>query len=285
MQQEDYNALIQSRYTDLVRNDPVYTGILESMADLLQEKQLEVSNVNDIMFDIDNSFGIWLDYIGKMVGQPRVLADYFPHPNFGFFGDPDAGSFGTEADPTVGEKWRSLYTHNEGTSYITDDYTYRSLIKARIIRNSCNGSINSILSIINLLSGDTSARIYPQAESGTALLSVNGATNPILQYFIRRLYTDGNLIPLPLGVKLFVQYTYDSHISCDGATDSSGCFEVVGRANLMIDGVWVLSNATEADIQNYLVSNGYTVSPNCNALQLNGSWSLNGQETLDGTIN
>lgn len=205
MEKISYLDLIRSRYTDLVRNDEVYTGILESVANVLEEKQDELININDVLLNIEKSSGNLLDIIGRIVGQPRILINFYSKPYFGFFGATNVRSFGTIEDDEVGGFWRSKYDDTGGSAFIADDVIYRKLIKARIIKNSSNATVNDLLKVVNILTDKEDSRVFAQEESGRALLVLTSPINSLTSYFTGRINTDDNILPIPLGVRLDVQ--------------------------------------------------------------------------------
>jgi len=98
-----FNALLQP-----IQNQINY--ILEELVDLIY------------MFSIDKAKGIGLDYIGIVIGQPRITANY---TNNNFILDSSEQGF----DSGI---------FDAGGDYIKDDL-YRILLKSKVIKNNAKG--------------------------------------------------------------------------------------------------------------------------------------------------
>lgn len=201
MQPINYQARVDSRLTDLFRHDPIYKGIQKSVVDILKEKQDELFTFKRTLFNIDLSTGKNLDLIGKIVGQPRELIGLDDTPYFGFDGADGAQTFGTITNPSIGGNFRSLINNPFSTTVrAVDDTTYRKLLKARILANKYNGTINATLEIINILAGNNTTKIEPTSESGECEIVLTSPVDPLLNYFISQRNRKGSLIPIPLGI-------------------------------------------------------------------------------------
>ena len=197
----DYTEKVDSRLTDLFRKDSVYLAIVHSLADLFHMKQLELAELEDVMLNIDKSTGANLDIIGNIVGQPRKLISIDENPYFGFDGATNAQTFGSASNPAVGGEFRSVLSNpSSQTIRSVDDATYRKLIKARILKNKSNGTINDLLSVINILAGNTLTRVDIES-AGNAIIVLKSPVDPLLNYFINRRNNNDTLIPIPLGVR------------------------------------------------------------------------------------
>jgi hypothetical protein len=192
----DYKALVRSRYTDLVRGYPAYVAYVEALCDLLEEKQVEAKVFLDGLMDIDQSVGVQLDIIGKIVGQDRNLVLFTAEPYFGFEGGREAQAF------DVGT-WRSILSPQGGTNRKLNDDEYRIILKARIAANKSKCTVSDTLEVINILAGNTTTRIVNGEISGNATIVVT-EPNGMLGYFLTQLDKTDSLIPTPLGVKVKV---------------------------------------------------------------------------------
>jgi beta-lactam-binding protein with PASTA domain len=94
-------------------------------------------------FDLDLAVGNQLDIIGLWVGQPRVIQSILLTGFFGFADDVEALPFGELTDPSKGGRWYELNEPSTGTATLGDT-AYRTLLKARIIRNQSNGTTPEI---------------------------------------------------------------------------------------------------------------------------------------------
>lgn len=149
MENIDYVALSKSRYTDQFDYDPTFNAIVQTLIEYKMRVQGLYINFADTILDIDKSTGKNLDLIGSIVGQERVLVDYYANPFFGFDGNP-------KAEPFDKGLWYSLFSDSGGDSRILSDEEYRRVIKARIIRNKTNCTRKDFTDIMYLLLGHSS---------------------------------------------------------------------------------------------------------------------------------
>lgn len=200
----DYQEMATSRYTDLFKGDVVFDAVVKSLIAPLQSYQIFLKDFHDNFLDIDNSFGQQLDIIGGLVGQPRVLLNFLTDPYFGFKGAANAKSFGTAVNSGVGGYWRSILNPISGSAKTLDDETYKRLIKARIIKNRSKGSVNDFLLVMNILTDNTLTRVDVAPISGTALVTLVKPVDPLVGYYLGKVREGDSLLPVPLGVKLFI---------------------------------------------------------------------------------
>lgn len=197
MQIQDYVGLSKSRTTGLFADDAVYEAFIQAAVALCEEKQLELQELETTLLNIDLSIGNQLDLIGKIVGQDRNLVLFTADPFFGFVGGRNAQAF------DVGT-WRSILKEQTGSDRQLDDATYRTVLKARILSNGNNATVNGCLSVINVLAGNTTTKIENGSTSGNATIVVT-TPSPLLLYFLSQLDKPNSLIPVPLGVKMKVE--------------------------------------------------------------------------------
>ena len=197
MQIQDYVGLSKSRTTGLFADDAVYEAFIQAAVALCEEKQLELQELETTLLNIDLSVGNQLDLIGKIVGQDRKLVLFTANPFFGFIGGRNAQAF------DVGT-WRSILKEQEGSDRQLDDASYRTVLKARILSNGNNATVNNCLRVINALAGNTTTKIENSSKSGNTTIIVT-EPNPILLYFLSQLDKQDSLIPVPLGVKIKVE--------------------------------------------------------------------------------
>lgn len=228
----DYSERSRNNYTALFKDDAAFDALCQTLVSLAEEHQVFYGEYFDTYLNIDKSFGQQLDVIGGIVGQPRILANYISAPYFGFqdeFGEslPETQEFDNLAhtNPLAGE-WRSVLSPTDGTVRVLDDDTYKIVLKARIIKNSSNCSLNSFLEVINLLTGNKLSRAEIISPA-TVLLSLVEPVNPLVDYFIARRRLSDNILPIPLGVRLRTAAVMTDEpvtISCDGATNQVNFF-------------------------------------------------------------
>jgi hypothetical protein len=195
----DYTSVAKSRYTALFNSDPVYDAIVSTVTQLLELYQDQYISIFDSLLNIDKSSGVQLDLIGKLIGQDRVLANFVNTPYFGFEDAPLAQSFGTVSNPAVGGEWWSITNPPTGSNRALDDNEYRRILKARILKNNSNGTIDSLLSIINTIDGSVTSSVSVNSTCDVNIVVVNPTL--ILYYFLTRRTTSDSIIPIPVGVR------------------------------------------------------------------------------------
>lgn len=190
---------------------------------LLKVESQELLNVfRDLMQkrDIDSAQGHQLDIIGRIVGQERTLAAADLFPFFGFQGAVAAQSFGTLGRPTIGGYWYSL-GDSIGDDVTLSDDMYRTLIKAKIIKNNARGTNEDYIKFGNFVLG---AQVVFENEGGgnagaTVLIGrrMTLFEKAVMAYVFEGLDYNFTYSPKPLGIGLEV-----------GEFDSSGTLGFVG---------------------------------------------------------
>jgi len=167
-----------------------YLCAMLSEADTLEGVFQDILNGRSI----DTAVGKQLDILGQLVGQPRELLDASEVVYFGFQGNPQANSFGTLSDPTVGGRFRSLGENTTGLRSLTDE-EYRLFIRARTFKNITTATINETIDQIQTIFDVQDVTIVEGAEAEyTVTIGKVLSTNEKL------IITNGNIIPKPAGV-------------------------------------------------------------------------------------
>lgn len=196
MQEQDYKTIAHSRLTDRHRNDDVFLAILDTLIELKEDRQKQYLSLGINLLDIDDSTGKNLDLIGKLIGEERSLVNFIDRSYFGFLGARLAESY------DVGY-WYSLYRNRYGTLRTLTDDEYRRVLKARIIKNSSDSGRNSLLEVVNILTGNESSRISENTNNSSIDLEVLD-TDGLASYYLSQYKNDKNLIPVPLGRRLSI---------------------------------------------------------------------------------
>ena len=191
MQEQDYKAIAHSRLTDRHRNDETFLAILDTLIEIKEERQEQYLSLGNTLLDIDNSTGKNLDLIGNLIGEERSLVNFIDRSYFGFLGARLAESY------DVGY-WYSLYRNRYGTLRTLTDDEYRRVLKARIIKNSSDSGRNSLLEVVNILTGNDSSRVYENTNNSSINLEVFD-TDGLASYYLSQYKNDKNLIPVPMG--------------------------------------------------------------------------------------
>lgn len=196
MQEQDYKAIAHSRLTDRHRNDDVFLATLDTLIEIKEERQQQYLTLGNTLLDIDNSTGKNLDLIGRLIGEERSLVNFIDRSYFGFLGARLAESY------DVGY-WYSLYRNRYGTLRTLTDDEYRRVLKARIIKNSSDSGRNSLLEVVNILTGNESSRISENTNNSSIVLEVFD-TDGLASYYLSQYKNDKNLIPVPMGRRLSI---------------------------------------------------------------------------------
>lgn len=145
---EDYLAIAKSRYTQQFTNKPNFNKLIQiylSEFESLQENILkELTIVN-----IDESFGVQLDNIGAILGQPRKLVGLETYGFFGFERDASALSFGSQVNGEGGYFY-SLKDTSSGVIKLKDNL-YRNLLKVKAISNNTGVTPTDIIEATKIL--------------------------------------------------------------------------------------------------------------------------------------
>jgi hypothetical protein len=191
----------RTKVTDQFKGKPVFDKYLQLMNLGKEEIQTVLKDVMQLR-SIDTAVGVQLDVIGEIVGRPRGLVTSTVFEYFGFQGHPQAGTYGSLTDPTVGRPWYSLNAPL-GLSRAPSDEEYRLILKAKIIKNRTLARPEDVIEAYKFLFGASRITI---TEEGTA--SVRIGIGKILSQVERGLLFDlggaGTLLPKTIGV----EYTY-----------------------------------------------------------------------------
>ena len=116
--------------------------------------------------DVDQAYGVWLDYIGREVGINRV---YFTSPDdiLTFHGNSEQG-FG--AGNFYGYGTGGNNTKNERT-----DFAFRNAIKAKIIQNSTDCSVDELKKALKLLYNADIVSITESYPAGISEINLRGS--------------------------------------------------------------------------------------------------------------
>lgn len=192
---------LATQYSESIKFKEYLSALLFGLKDLEQA-------VNDIALKrtIDEAYGVTLDQIGELVGQPRLVLDTADNPFFGFWDGVTANEylgFGDNTNLSTGGVF-----YGDGDSDLVnkiDDNEYRTYIRARIARNISKGRASDMLYAFKFILGDaTIVNIQDTLPSGNVTIGINRTINDAEQ----TLLTVSNLSPVPAGVGIQQWYTY-----------------------------------------------------------------------------
>ena len=139
----NYNS--QDRLVTQFKEKPAFKALLNSFVDASLDEGL-----NDLLNkrDLDTAQGTQLDGIGDIVGIARPYTLTNQDGAFGFLEDALSGTFGDINNPTTGAFFDTLTP--KPVNRVNDDI-YRFIIKAKILQNTSNFTVDSTLKILNLI--------------------------------------------------------------------------------------------------------------------------------------
>lgn len=116
--------------------------------------------------DYQTANGVWLDYIGKKVGQDRV---YTPVPTGAFtFGGTNPEGFGAGRFKGVASV--------RSTKIARSDASFRNAIKAKIIQNNTDTSLDELITACKLLFNASLVRITESYPANIGLIKLYGSS-------------------------------------------------------------------------------------------------------------
>ena len=174
--------------------------LFESIYDVLMTQQDDFKWFSENILNIDIAEKSHLDLIGGLVGQNRFLVDFNVEKYFGFKYSYNSDTFGDSSDPNVGGYWNSRSNFNKSTARRLNDDEYRRLIKARVICNQSMCTTNDVVEVTNLITDRTDNKVQ-RFEHGLIKITSKDETG-LLAYFIDRLNSVDNIIPIASGVQV-----------------------------------------------------------------------------------
>lgn len=171
---------------------------------------LEANNLEGVFCDllekrwIDTAEGINLDILGSIVGQSREFIDAEIFDYFGFADNPQAQSFGSVVDASLGGRFKFVDEVTTGIRQLSDD-EYRLFIKARISRNRTSSTPENIIAqiryifdspLVLFVDGDTKYEISIGRKLGLNEKSI---------------LLDTNIVPKTAGVQASYVTEFDSN--------------------------------------------------------------------------
>lgn len=196
----NYQSESKSRVTSIFKESPLFLALIDSIVTPYVNQQEDFIKFSDNLLNIDFAERSQLDFIGRIVGQSRVLVSFNTEPYFGFEGSYQSDTFGTISDPSVGGFWNSYDNYNASTSRLLTDEEYRRLIRARIIKNNSKCTTDDLISVINLLANNNTCSISV-VKHGVISVSVDDQIG-FVAYFLDRIGLQDDIIPLPVGVRI-----------------------------------------------------------------------------------
>lgn len=200
-----------SDYTDLLIQQYIRKPKARATIDLwCGELDVVQENLTDLLtqIDIDSAHDYSLDIIGRRVGVSRELPSYISKGYFAYYG----------AD---GKGWGKgvWYRKGEATSdsILLADSDFRFLIKAKILRNFQDGTLDSLLNALTKLVG-TNISVLDNYDMTASVYVPLTTLSPIQAYVLQNM----DILPRPIGVKYNFYDIGTPHFGFDGFKVSQG---------------------------------------------------------------
>jgi len=220
-----YLGLVPSENKEKTKFIALLTTLLNPLIDG-QNIALDVVN----KYDLDQAYGKQLDVVGEWVGQSRTLSDNIEFKFFGFDDTPNALNFGEEGNPSIGERFREESEPFINTTTLQDP-EYLFAIKAKIARNSTDGTIDSLIEALDFLLGAGTSTVQ---DIGGMAIYYDVARE--LTFNEKALIRAG-ILPKPAGVRIIagVAYNPTGYFGFTGMTGALGFGE---ESDLSIGGIF-----------------------------------------------
>ena len=168
-------------------------------------------NIADLLLqiDIDSASGYSLDIIGRRVGVSRQLPSFASKGYFSWLG------------AKGGKGWNKgvWYRYGESTTgtVVLEDFDFRFLIKAKILRNFQNGSLDYVFDSLVRLFGNN-VNITDNYDMTCTILLPLSTLREAQVYMLSEL----DILPRPVGVKYTIQDIGVEAFGFDGFINSKG---------------------------------------------------------------
>ena len=116
--------------------------------------------------DYKNANGVWLDYIGRKVGQDRI---YTPKPQNAF-------TFGGVREEGFGQGKFKGTASVKSTKVARSDSSFRNAIQAKIIQNNTDTSLDELISACKLLFNASVVRVAEEYPAGISDIRMYGSS-------------------------------------------------------------------------------------------------------------
>jgi hypothetical protein len=184
----DYTALITSEHA----NKPKFAALVEAVAGSIGGITAAIQAMPR-EFDLDAGIGAQLDIVGMWVGQSRVVPGVLTLGYFGFSDNVAAAPFGEEHDPSIGGRF-----YEEGEAFtstaVLADPEYRTVLRAKIVRNQYDGTTEEIVSALQYIFG------APAHVTDEGNMSLTITINAPISFIDQSLLTTLDILPRPAGV-------------------------------------------------------------------------------------
>lgn len=196
----NYLADYHLNQPSLFRESDNIHRLLSAVYDVIDTQQRDLLWLAEHLLDLDVAEGWHLDFIGSLVGQPRLLVGFNTDPYFGFEGSYQSSTFGSKRNPKIGGVWNSRSYFNTATARQLTDEEYKRIIRARVVYNSSSCTSNDLLEVLNYITGNTHSTVQ-LIRHGHITIRADDSTG-LLSYFVDRLSSRDNILPIAAGVRV-----------------------------------------------------------------------------------
>lgn len=186
----DYTTLITSEHAD----KPKFVALVQAVAGAFGSITGCIQSMPD-EFDLDAAIGAQLDVLGLWIGQSRVLPTVLDMAFFGFADDSAALVFGELKNNSIGGRFYEL-GESIGSTSILGDTEYRTILRAKIVRNQSTGTAAALEDAMQYIFG------VPGAITDTGTLSISLTIGRNISATERALLTTFDILPRPAGVAI-----------------------------------------------------------------------------------
>ena len=193
----DHVARAKSRVINEYRSKPRMTKWLTMLPEIANEQLERALDQVYGSYDVDTVSGEQLDVIGRIVGVPRPILRGAAYDVFGYSGN-------------------DTYTNYNVAPYIGDgamvdtplnNDLYRKLVKAKIARNVSDGTIDSIIELVEMI---IDIKVTALIDNGDMTFDIGIASE--LDNTTEYLLNNFDIIPRPQGVRLGVIFILPTNI-------------------------------------------------------------------------
>lgn len=202
-QEINYLSEARSRVTDQFRNQPTFDKYLDLLIKGSTELQLTLQQLQQLR-SVDTAVGAQLDNIGEIVGVPRglVSAELFYYFGFkdkdGIVPNPQAETFGSTSDSSVGGPWYSLNAPL-GVAREPSDEEYRIIIKAKIVKNRTLSRPEDVIAAYKFLFS-TGQVVIDEYAPAKVRIGIGKILSTVEKGLLFDLQGGGSLLPKTAGV-------------------------------------------------------------------------------------
>lgn len=202
----DYTQLITSEHNQR----PKFTAMVAAVANAWGAVY-DFTKTIPAEFDLDAAIGAQLDVIGLWVGQSRLIPNVLLVQYFGFDGNPAALNFGEEGNASVGGRFFNETDPIDGSTLLADP-EYRTIIRARIVRNNAKGLTEDFIKSLQFIF-NAPAIIDDQGD-----MAVSVYIGRYLSLTELAIITGLDILPRPSGVRIRTRGYYNGtgYLGFDG---------------------------------------------------------------------